>query len=47
MVRLDEALSDELEPMTALAVDIMSHAIALSVPLKVDVKVGHSWGEME
>jgi len=25
----------------------MSRAMQLSVPLKVDVKVGHNWGDME
>jgi len=37
----------EMEEMRQLAPEIMSTALKLSVPLKVDVKVGKNWGEME
>jgi len=37
----------EVEEMSQLVPKIMSTAIELSVPLKVDVKVGTNWGEME
>jgi DNA polymerase-1 len=37
----------EVEEMSQLASKLMSTAIELSVPLKVDVKVGTNWGEME
>jgi DNA polymerase-1 len=37
----------ELEDMRKLVPEIMSTALTLSVPLKVDIKVGKNWGEME
>ncbi|MBI2934707.1 MAG: DNA polymerase I [Chloroflexi bacterium] len=37
---------DELEQMKALILEIMPHAIELTVPVKVDIKVGRNWGEM-
>jgi DNA polymerase-1 len=37
----------ELEEMSQLVPKIMSTALELSVPLKVDVKTGTNWGEME
>jgi len=37
----------ELEEMRRLASEIMSTALKLSVPLKVDIKTGKNWGEME
>jgi DNA polymerase-1 len=37
----------ELEEMRQLVPEIMSTALKLSVPLKVDIKVGKNWGEME
>ena len=37
----------ELEEMHQLVPDIMSTALKLSVPLKVDTKVGTNWGKME
>ena len=37
----------ELEEMSQLASKLMSTAIELSVPLKVDIKTGTNWGEME
>jgi DNA polymerase-1 len=42
-----EVPEDELELMCQLVPGIMSTAIELSVPLKVDVKTGVNWGEME
>jgi DNA polymerase-1 len=37
----------ELEEMRRLAPEIMSTALKLSVPLKVDIKAGKNWSEME
>ncbi|MBA7507246.1 DNA polymerase I [subsurface metagenome] len=37
----------ELEEMRQLVPQAMSTAIELSVPLKVDIKTGSNWGEME
>jgi DNA polymerase-1 len=37
----------EQAEMKKLAAELMSSAITLSVPLKVDVKTGPNWGEME
>ncbi len=42
-----EVPEDELEEMRQLVPQIMSTALELSVPLKVDVKTGSNWGEME
>jgi len=37
----------EVEELQKLVLRIMPEALELSVPLKVDVKMGRSWGEME
>ena len=37
----------ELDLMRKLVTDIMDSAVALSVPLKVDTKIGKNWGEMK
>jgi len=37
----------ELEEMRQLLPEIMSTAVELSVPLKVDIKTGNNWGEMQ
>jgi DNA polymerase-1 len=42
-----EVPKDELELMCQLVPEIMSNGIELSIPLKVDVKTGVNWGEME
>ena len=42
-----EVPETELEEMRQLVPEIMSTALKLSVPLKVDIKVGKNWGEME
>lgn len=42
-----EVPPEEMEEMKSLAVEKMSQARALSVPLKVEVKMGRNWGEME
>jgi len=42
-----EVLKVELEEMRQLVPQAMSTAIELSVPLKVDIKTGSNWGEME
>jgi len=42
-----EVPEEELELMRQLVPQAMSTALKLSVPLKVDIKTGHNWGEME
>jgi DNA polymerase-1 len=42
-----EVPKDEVDEMKKLVPELMSSAIKLSVPLKVDVKTGPNWGEME
>jgi len=42
-----EVPETETAEMRKLAPELMSTAIELSVPLKVDIKVGKNWGEME
>jgi len=41
-----EVPEEELKLMRKLVPQIMSTALLLSVPLKVDIKVGNNWGEM-
>ncbi len=43
---LFEVPTAELEEMKALAKETMSQAVELSIPLKVDLKVGKNWGEV-
>jgi DNA polymerase-1 len=42
-----EIVPEEIEMMKDLVVRLMSGALALTVPLKVDIKLGKNWGEME
>jgi len=42
-----EVPREELEEMKKLVPRIMSSALKLSIPLKVDIKTGNNWGEME
>lgn len=42
-----EVPEEELEEMRRLVPQAMSTALELSVPLKVDIKTGNNWGEME
>jgi DNA polymerase-1 len=42
-----EVPEDELNEMRILAAKVMSEAIELSVPLKVETKTGKNWGQME
>ncbi len=42
-----EAPPDELDSVKKLVAEIMPQALKLSVPLKIDLKVGKNWGEME
>jgi DNA polymerase-1 len=42
-----EVPEDELEAMRRTVTDVMSTAIILSVPVKVDMKKGRNWGEMD
>jgi len=41
-----EVPREELEEMEKLVPRIMSSALKLSIPLKVDIKTGNNWGEM-
>ncbi len=42
-----EVPQKEMEEMRQLVSQVMSTALELSVPLKVDIKTGSNWGEME
>ncbi len=42
-----EVPEPELEIMNELVPRVMSSALELSIPLKVDIKTGSNWGEME
>ncbi|GAH71167.1 unnamed protein product, partial [marine sediment metagenome] len=42
-----EVPQEEMEEMRRLVPEIMSAALSLSVPIKVDTKTGSNWGEME
>jgi len=42
-----EVPEEELEIMRRLIPEVMSTALNLSVPLKVDIKAGNNWGAME
>ncbi len=42
-----EVPENELEQMKKLATDVMSAAVELNIPLKVDTKYGKNWGQME
>jgi DNA polymerase-1 len=42
-----EVPDDEMDRMQKLAVKVMSEAIELSIPLKVETKAGKNWGQME
>ena len=37
--------AEEVEELTPVIVEVMETALLLSVPVKVDVKVGKNWGE--
>jgi DNA polymerase-1 len=47
----DELLFDlpqeEVEELRQLVLQIMPEALKLSVPLKIDIKTGRNWDEME
>jgi len=43
---LFEVPEPEVEDMKTLVGDLMPRAVELSVPLKIDIKVGRNWGEM-
>ena len=42
-----ETPQDEEARLTAMLADVMPNALRLSVPLRIDVKKGYSWGDME
>ncbi len=42
-----EVPQEELEQMKAVLLELMPSALQLSVPLKVELKTGYTWGDME
>ena len=42
-----EVPTEEMEPMRAMVLELMPSAMELSVPLKVEMKVGPTWGDLE
>ena len=42
-----EVPQDEIEEMKHLVPETMSTAVKLGIPVKVDIKTGNNWGEME
>jgi DNA polymerase-1 len=44
---LFEVPDEEMETMRQLVPEVMSTALELSIPLKVDIKEGKNWGEMK
>jgi len=43
---LFEVPEEEVEEMKSLVAELMSRAFELCVPVKIDIKLGRSWGEM-
>jgi DNA polymerase-1 len=43
---LFEVPEEELEEMKSLVAELMPRAVALCVPVKIDIKLGRNWGEM-
>jgi len=43
---LFEVPQEEVDEMKSLAARLMSQAMELSVPLKIDIKLGKNWIEM-
>jgi len=44
---LFEVPEAEVEEMKSLVAELMPRAVELSVPVKIDIKLGKNWGEME
>jgi DNA polymerase-1 len=42
-----EVPEEEMEAMRALVLELMPAALELIVPLKVDLKTGYTWGDMD
>jgi DNA polymerase-1 len=42
-----EVHPDEIEMMKQLVAELMPSALKISVPLKIEIKMGKNWGEME
>ena len=42
-----EVREDKVEEWAKKLIPLMENAISLSVPIKVEAKVGDNWGEME
>jgi DNA polymerase-1 len=42
-----EVPDEEMETLRRLVTDVMSGAVELAIPLKVDTKSGKNWGEMK
>ena len=38
---------EEVEPLKEIVYQEMPRALELTVPLKVDVKMGYNWGDLE
>jgi DNA polymerase-1 len=43
---LFEVPDEEVEKMKSLVAELMSGAVELSVPVKIDIKLGRNWGDM-
>jgi DNA polymerase-1 len=41
-----EVPEEEIEEMKSLVTELMPQVIKLSVPVKIDIKLGKNWGEM-
>ena len=41
-----EVHPEEVNPMKELVAELMPSALKLTVPLKIDIKLGRNWGEM-
>ena len=42
-----EAPQEEIDELQAIVLDVMPSAMELAVPLDVELKTGHTWGDME
>ncbi len=42
-----ETPQDELDDLKAMVLELMPAALELAVPLKVELKTGHNWGDLE
>jgi len=42
-----EVPMEEMETMRTMVLELMPSALELIVPLKVELKIGYTWGDME